>query len=430
MSDHWKQLAKMLGAPVPEDVEPSEQASSSTDGEENSTRAEAPSQQPFTSAPPTAVEASASGDQPGTSAGTKSTLAAISSSATAGTSGKRKKVKPKRSNKRSTWDFLASMLGVSSDAPSGQESGAPSAAADQPSSVAAVEIEQAGADTATESGGTTPVPESTVPAPVAELFERASEPVNPALESMFAEVPKRSLDEASSPQRIIDDVGDEESNWGESDITDELEDDAGGPGRRRGRRGRRRRRGEIVERESRDEALANASKSSDEVDDADSLLESAAEDEDAMPLRRSDRRRRRRGSRWSPEVAEGTSAEERGDDEVAMEVEIEQSAEVEVAWSEGDPSEPEAPTKRRRRRRRGRRREEEGSASSTGHVGETEGDADDELHSSEEDSHAATPRHKNIPSWEEALQPIIATNLDNHSKQENRGGRGRGRGRR
>ena len=47
-----------------------------------------------------------------------------------------------------------------------------------------------------------------------------------------------------------------------------------------------------------------------------------------------------------------------------------------------------------------------------------------------EGERAAETKHRNIPTWSDAVQGMVDANIENHRRNENRGSRGRPRGRR
>lgn len=194
----------------------------------------------------------------------------------------------------------------------------------------------------------------------------------------------------------------------------------------------------------------------DEVADAVDLdvpLESDAEKDSVAEERHRRRRRRRRRGRRSEEPVEQSERRDREESPVAdstpeheeipfAEFVEEQPEETEATESHiGDSAEPseDRPRRRRRRRRRGGRREETTSqekAASPAPVEEEEpGDEEDTLaellgeDDGDDEGKGDEPHlsHKKIPSWQEAIEVVISTNMAQRSKYPSSSQRGRGR---
>lgn len=242
---------------------------------------------------------------------------------------------------------------------------------------------------------------------------------NPALRAMFGEAPRATSDDWHKNRRVVDDVG-----W--EDELDEPEGDDGArdappkdavafeddvdetpqPTRRRGRRGRGR--GErtpkpAFEPDAEDAWGETAFESSADVWAEPERLEEEIEDdgEGAEEAERRSSRRRRRGRRSSREREEIARSELPPERRPA---------------AESDETEAEL---RPRRKRKPVESLDESPRKSRGPIDDAE------------DEDAEAPKHRNIPTWEEALQTIVESNSLNHKKNEHRGGnRGRSRGRR
>lgn len=201
-----------------------------------------------------------------------------------------------------------------------------------------------------------------------------------------------------------------------------------------------------------------ASENSSDDDSEDSSEE--ATDESGAPRPR--RRRRRRGRRRDPRT-ETTSAEEGADEDASTEA-TEVSAELEPtakksADSEEDSTESGGAPRRRRRRRRSRKADE-GDTRKTPEVAakrervltdvdfpeDDEDDDDDHTDASlddvyddadddEDDEDQDLRRHRNIPSWLDAVTSIVELNIERHKTapqhaDRRSGGGGGGRRRR
>jgi ribonuclease E len=166
--------------------------------------------------------------------------------------------------------------------------------------------------------------------------------------------------------------------------------------------------------------------------------EAAGKETEDRPSDRKRRRRRRKPKRESaddsPEQAAGAEPAEMAADESA-------ASEAEDAETREEPK-----TKRRRRRRSGKKKDAMAEASQDAKADDRLADVEfddrpEELSEEEGDRKGSKGRapkaQRNIPSWEDAVQLIVKSNLDKRSKSSKgssnsgsrgRGGRGRGRG--
>lgn len=349
------------------------------------------------------------------------------------------------------------------------------------------------------------------PEPRLQVFQESTEPdANPALESMFADVPRGDLDSWKKPPRVVDDIG-----WGEevpASKSDELEQDFGNdpfvvdsqaatesspeatdrPRRRRRRRGSRRPEG----------ASNVAPRADQDIDDIESIVpgddysepesfevdlsegsESAVQ---ADPERRSSRRRRRGRKR----PVEGAAPVHHDDGELNAELASERPGERPERMPDRGPradrsggrSERSAERPQHGRNRgsesaddrnaprgndrgtdrvsergseRGGERDERPARAERGPDSRREKrterpepradrpprvreerpmpprsdveDIDDADSLEDIDSEDAGDKHRNIPSWADSLQAIIEGNMENHKRNDNRGGPPRGR---
>lgn len=139
------------------------------------------------------------------------------------------------------------------------------------------------------------------------------------------------------------------------------------------------------------------------------------EEDEERPKRKRSRRRRRGGrGRKSPEEQTVT-------DETSEESPNELSSE---ASDEEEPSKP-----KRRRRRRPRSGEKRGEAAETSES--PDGELEDTELGEDDAPRRGRQRHRNIPTWSEAIGMIVDANLEQRAKspskpQSSRGGRGRG----
>jgi len=234
----------------------------------------------------------------------------------------------------------------------------------------------------------------------------------------------------------------------------------------------------VLEEDTVDVDLGAAERVQPEVDDAEEPEEDTRITERDMPEESTGRgkRRRRRRRRTEPTEREEVAADDApslAGDEVNEEpdIEAEPAGDEVVDRDEGDESaRPERGRRSRRRRRRPTRREEAPAdedvvSGVAGHVADADADADeldtevDEVDEDDEDDdeddegsiregHAGRSgrgdesrrgegggrtKHKKIPTWEEAISVIVATNLearrrDGNGKNRPRGPRRRGRG--
>jgi len=166
--------------------------------------------------------------------------------------------------------------------------------------------------------------------------------------------------------------------------------------------------------------------------------------QDSTAKKRGSRRRRPRRSRSKTSSKEAETAEQSVLEEA--EEEIGETFEPDSNGTTADGDEKEAPSDERRRRRRRRRRpaKKTESAEPTNDAAEpvrqpSDADADNRSHRTSDDdrderkSRPTRAGHKNIPTWHEAINMIVETNIELHKSQPARSGsgsqRGRGRGR-
>ncbi|MEC8555127.1 MAG: hypothetical protein VXZ82_09010 [Planctomycetota bacterium] len=305
---------------------------------------------------------------------------------------------------------------------------------------------------------------------------------NPALEAMFADAPRRDPAEKRE-KRVVDDLGwdddeplnsrrdsdDEDDRGGEEpeevslsfrtkkeepqDASSESEDE----GREEARRGRRRRRG--GRRRNRD-SEARSEEPLEENAQAD-LDEPSAEFEDDLSFDRDEgeeverrsSRRRRRGRRISRD--EDGQAESRRDEEEGRDRERVREDRGRIRDERGDGGRGDRESSeeqdddldrevRSRRRDRGRDRdrrneeEDEPRRGRRGRGGKRDAEEpsrgssrDRDVEGRDEEDESSRKKHRNIPTWSQALEPLIEANTENHRRSESRGGgSGRGRGRR
>lgn len=164
--------------------------------------------------------------------------------------------------------------------------------------------------------------------------------------------------------------------------------------------------------------------------------EDATEESGAPRRRRRRRRGRRRDSR-----SESTSGDEEANEDEAAEI----SAELEPSAKEENASEEEGESSgapRRRRRRRRSRKADEGEARKPDEAApkreltdvDFPGDEDASLDDDDDDDDHDMRRHRNIPSWLDAVTSIVDMNIERHKTApqhvERRSGGGGGRRRR
>lgn len=345
----------------------------------------------------------------------------------------------RKSGRRSSWESLASMFNIKLE---------PRSEPDEPPS-------QPDASPVGESVGKQEA-ESRSPKPWSEKTEKEAPRVfddadtrseeNPALTALFGDASsKPQSDDWYQKRRVVDDVGGwedegdsvgshEASRYGfqpreeeKDDLTAEREagvsersprsESEGRRGRRR--RGRGRGRGEVpiedtvnddVEVPSDADTARYRGVSWKDEDDSRRGMGDDVEEE----VERRSSRRRRRGRRPAAEdrpETEDSAIVSEPDFSTAEDFEEKEEAE----YRERKPS--------RRRRERPKRVPVSDSVIDDAELDE---DAPD---SSEDDEERAV-RHRNIPTWEDALRSIIESNTENHRKNEGRGHRGRSRGRR
>jgi len=282
---------------------------------------------------------------------------------------------------------------------------------------------------------------------------------------MFGHGPSSYADVWERPKRIVDDVGWEvptSQPWDAPTSGDDLkldipvkdapegansgdaseEEDA--PRRRsRRRRGRGRRSDNPIARTSEDaEPGLGEEEDIDAADDIDGIADDSGNEvsEGAMPERRSSRRSRfRKPGRADQPSAEVTRYKNLDEESADLNVEDSLDAEDSASRSELDQDiEPSAPSRRRRRRRsRGPSRSERFETEdqlpqdregieAVDETLETDEIDDDDL---QLEARTGQKTSRNIPTWEETLSVLVAANIENHRRNENRGPRGGGRSR-
>jgi hypothetical protein len=107
-----------------------------------------------------------------------------------------------------------------------------------------------------------------------------------------------------------------------------------------------------------------------------------------------------------------------------------------VSTEEETESEEEEPRRRRRRRRRRRsgKKDSDGTAADEDADSEAAGEAeedDSDAHAEDKEEEPSTlgVKHRKIPTWQEAVDVVIAANLESRSRNPSGGSRGRRRGR-
>lgn len=449
MADHWKSLANKLGAPgvdEPEEVvEHVPQAEAEpTSGEEQADSPLAPAEDAPDSDDGSELEGAAS-PQADAEADSPEVIHALAPPKAQPTPTPVEEPQAKRKKRRSSWEKLASMFNVSSGAAEQEleEEPAESPEAEpDPAPARASGSEVRVADT----GNDEPDEDER---PGLALFDAPEKDVNPALESMFGDAPRdEDLSWTPRRKRVVDDVG-----WGETDASkddeaaerdegsssparadrDRTSDDEDEMGRGRSRRRRRGRRGR-----GRDADPAS------ELDSGDSPEASADErwsgptdigdgDDEGEEVERRSNRRRRRG-RGRSDAERARSDGERPENDKPQD----------VGWSdeaEDDDGEGEERVASRRRPRRGERSERGDSRRRGRSRGaerqerderpERDSRQEDSAEDADDDQDSETPKHRNIPTWADALQTLVESNIENHKRNEgNRGGNRGRRGRR
>lgn len=420
MSDHWKSLADLLGAPS---LNPSKRSSEPV--------AEKVQAEPVKEKPGHVEPQVAKADHPAA-----------------------EPVEATKPRKRSSWEALANLFNIGS-APEPEEKLEPT--------------------TPDVSDSAQPILEPTARHAEVSLFKStAPGQQNPALVDMFGEVTGKPHESWGKPRKMVDDLG-----WDEDepvakrapeatvkpvralDETAEIHDldvTEGEPERRSRRRRRRggRGRGEDLRAnvDSRPEETSAEFRDSswgkvvdeDTIDaDEDDIPANLESEDDASTSeeRRPRRRRRRRGRGRGADIAEGRAPiDDRlpiDDDVDSVNRQLLDTDDEEGPIDElfGDPTGSESladvasdPRRRRRRKRnRGGKREE----SEEVRVGDLDADdADDDSEVSDADlagEDEAGHRHRNIPTWEDSLAVLIEANIENHRRNEGRGGGPRGGGR-
>ena len=192
--------------------------------------------------------------------------------------------------------------------------------------------------------------------------------------------------------------------------------------RRRRRRGRRRRTSEASHLDTASEPFHE---DMDELDDDESIEDDAeaadlehidsatAIDTEEQEGRRPRRRRRRRRRKVESSEA-ATSTMDADDDFVTIEESdtVESVLDEEVEFLSSNPESP-------------RRQEPFGASSRDQHDDQDDHDEADE----KDESDSSQPKHRKIPTWQEAITMVISANMEARSRsREGQRGRGRGRG--
>jgi hypothetical protein len=420
MSDHWKSLADLLGAPgLAATPKPSiEPASESTPAPAAAT----PVVEHVQPAKPEVKQA-----EPPVAA------------------------EPAKPKKRSSWETLANLFGIESRKEPEPE----------PTPVAV-----------------TPLPAAN---PEISLFKPAdTSPGNPALTEMFGTTSTTPHEQWGKPRKMVDDLGWDEDVpppprtslrsevsqvREESPIEDEVESEDGTDPVRRSRRRRRRGRGgrdegsNEVGRRGFDErpVLKDDSEGELEVfrevdddwdnpprissEDVEPVQEDVvSEDTERRPRRRRRPRGRGRGERSGREVA---PVERLAEDESDLDsVNRDLLNDYDDEEASPDAIYDELPTdampvdedgvRRRRRRKRNRGGKPERSQSDVPQLEEDDVDeqleVDSDVDQEAGDEESSAHKHRNIPTWEDSLVSIIEANIENHRRNEGRGGGYRGGG--
>ncbi len=161
------------------------------------------------------------------------------------------------------------------------------------------------------------------------------------------------------------------------------------------------------------------------------------EEKEERPKRRRSRRRGRRGRGRKTSESETTESESQEEaDSTASETS--ESAEQQDRGDGSTESEEEKPRRRRPRRRRSRKSAEDQGP----HMDDSEGDREDAesvlVHQNGADSDESDiseprsrgrSRHRNLPTWSEAIGGIVDSNLQQRKNSPNKSGASRGRGR-
>jgi hypothetical protein len=433
MSDHWKSLADLLGSP-------------------SLTPSQKPSEPDVEKAQPEHIKESIRQPEPPAAA-----MAAAEPAAP---------VEPAKPKKRSSWEALANLFNIGTAPVPTPEPIAPP----PPTAIAPPPR---------------PVSEPTTKQSELSLFKPSTpSQQNPALVDMFGEASSKPHESWGKPRRVVDDLGwDEEEpvakkaesrsadnpvkpvrSLDETAEVEDLESVDGEPvrrSRRRRRRGGRSSRGdEALQSDTRpEETTAEFRESgswgnvvSDDVVEIDEVVDIDEDDiptvvdgdEEGSPIgeRRPRRRRRRRGRGRGPESAEDrlpVDAEDADDDDVEsvnrvlLNTDDEDGPVEDLFEGPADAessAEPATDPRRRRRRKRnrgGKRLDEPGQDREI-EIDEAEDVSDSpdaDLGDDEEGGH----RHRNIPTWEDSLAVLIEANIENHRRNEGRGGGPRGGGR-
>ncbi len=414
MTDHWKSLAQKLGAPGIDAPDSASEAPSTP-----------PPQAPHVS--PQAVapvpHATSELESPATPMPTP------------------EPVDPGKTKKRSSWEKLASMFNINIERSTPAEAAVVAPVAEAP--VAEAKREPKREEPKKRDEPRRSIFDNDDPKEDPRLGfgpgQHRPEP-NPALEALFPEASKIETPTSwKRAPRVVDDLGWDDDDTkateeetpavprGDASASDEDESEAK-PRRRRRRRGGRRSRGP----EDRIEPAAELEDDVESVDSSDPWVEpdtfetgeiDQADSESVDPERRSRRRRRRGRRRPSEDVAPiadeaDVEAAERPPQPVSERREREERParrprpDRDRPSSEGDES-----REKRRSERPPRVREERPAAVEL----PDEHDMDDLDEGGDKD------KHRNIPSWMDSLQSIIEANMENHNRNDNRGGPPRGR---
>ncbi|MFN3190483.1 MAG: hypothetical protein ACE361_08160 [Aureliella sp.] len=384
----------------------------------------------------------------------------------------------KKKKRRSSWETLANMFNLKGNAGEEDEVEVEEATAEAVSEIGLDSQDEEAAELASDEVLDEMLSFKKKDTPSLSIFEgEGGESSNPALEEMFGEKSSSYEDKWDQNRpKVVDDVGwgddddEQKSSTGsirdedlsfrpkrkekstpdvvskrdseatDADSEEEREEAKRGGRRRRGRRGRGGRtnsqQDSVEAKEVSDDdswGRETVESSSEQWDEP----ESFGDDEPSGEVERRSNRRRRRGRR-SPEAPEARVSSPERDVEPAES----DSDDSDIGWKTSrDEVEPEREARGRGRgrggdsRRRSRDRDESDEKNEAPSrrrrrrpAREEEQDSYAESDESADDSEE-TPKHRNIPTWFDAIESLVENNIDNHKKND-RGGRGRSRGRR
>jgi hypothetical protein len=430
MSDHWKSLADLLGAPS---LTPSRKPADPVAEEVNP---EPTREQVAPPAPP--VEA-----------------API--------------VEPAKPKKRSSWEALANLFNIGSGP-------APAPAPEPPPPPKPIAPPPPPAPPRAAAPPPRPVESSPKQSEISLFKPSAGTEQNPALVDMFGQASTKPHDSWGKPRKVVDDLGwdDEEPvtrtsknedtpvkptrSLDETAEVDDVEMVDGEPVRRSRRRRSRggRGRGEVA----RSNEIARPEESSAELRETDkwgSVVgdDSSDSDEDDVVIseagdnegpdsegpdgeeRRPRRRRRRRGRGRGAESSETRQPTDDNVDVESVNRDLLNTDDEDGPTDdlfEGPSADADADSSDPRRRRRRKRNRGGKPVDDPSQAAELDVDDADDLASAgrggDDDEGEDGQRHRNIPTWEDSLSTIIEANIENHRRNEGRGGGPRGGGQR